>query len=58
MIDAPRGVVAPRAFERAINLDVKRDDLVILPCIVDSNPQPEYRFVHLVPLSLGTLTFS
>ncbi|XP_059489683.1 cell adhesion molecule Dscam2-like isoform X2 [Neocloeon triangulifer] len=45
--ETPRGVVPPRAFERNVNLEVKRDELVILPCIVDSNPQPEYRWFML-----------
>ncbi|XP_065334249.1 cell adhesion molecule Dscam2-like isoform X1 [Cloeon dipterum] len=52
--EAPRGVVPPRAFERTVNLEVRRDELVILPCIVDSNPQPEYRW-YLLSDSTGQM---
>ncbi|KAF4532569.1 hypothetical protein B566_EDAN008493 [Ephemera danica] len=44
--DTPGGAVPPRALERTVNVEVRRDELVVLPCLVDSHPQPEFRKQH------------
>jgi hypothetical protein len=38
-----RKAMMPQFSERSINIEVRRDELVVLPCIAKGHPPPDYR---------------
>ncbi|XP_066996259.2 cell adhesion molecule Dscam2 [Anabrus simplex] len=43
-VTEPRTAQAPRFIERLINLEARRDELVVLPCVAQGHPPPDYRW--------------
>lgn len=39
-----RTVTPPQFSERSISIEVRRDELVVLPCIARGHPPPDYRY--------------
>lgn len=35
----------PQFSERTVNLETRRDELIILPCFVEGNPPPQFRYI-------------
>ena len=42
-----RAVSPPQFSERSISIEARRDELVVLPCIADGHPPPDYRYSRL-----------
>jgi hypothetical protein len=42
-----RAVTPPQFSERSISIEVRRDELVVLPCIARGHPPPDYRYSRL-----------
>jgi hypothetical protein len=38
-----RAVTVPQFSDRSLSIEVRRDELVVLPCIAEGHPPPEYR---------------
>jgi hypothetical protein len=47
-----RAVTLPQFSERSISIEVRRDELVVLPCIAEGHPPPEYRYYTLLTFKL------
>jgi hypothetical protein len=39
-----RAVNPPQFPERTISIEVRRDEVVVLPCIAEGHPPPDYRY--------------
>ena len=42
-----RAVTSPQFSERSISIEARRDELVVLPCIAEGHPPPDYRYSRL-----------
>jgi hypothetical protein len=42
-----RAVTQPQFSERSVSIEVRRDELVVLPCIANGHPPPDYRYSRL-----------
>jgi hypothetical protein len=42
-----RAVTPPQFSERSISIEARRDELVVLPCIAEGHPPPDYRYSPL-----------
>jgi hypothetical protein len=42
-----RTTTPPQFSERSISIEARRDELVVLPCIAEGHPPPDYRYSRL-----------
>jgi hypothetical protein len=57
-----RAVTLPQFSDRSLSIEVRRDELVVLPCISEGHPPPEYRYyaqltAKLINYPIQTLPF-
>jgi hypothetical protein len=51
-----RAVTLPQFSDRSISIEVRRDELVVLPCIAEGHPPPEYRYRRLTITLINVLS--
>lgn len=43
-VTEPRAAAAPQLSERSVTVEGRRDEVVVLPCVAQGHPPPEYRY--------------